>query len=76
MAIVKTRCVTHNDKNIPLTAHRANSRGNDSVHMKQLSGSLSHHGVTLKHNDHLAVMTRSTNKVTLKLEQGKYSEKA
>jgi hypothetical protein len=66
-----TRIVVHNDKNIPLTAHRANPRGTDSVHMKQLFESLNHHGVNWRmgHNDHLAIMTKSTNKVTLKLEQ-------
>jgi hypothetical protein len=33
---------------------------------------LSHHGVNQRmgHSDHLAMMTRSTNKVTLKLGQG------
>jgi hypothetical protein len=34
---------------------------------------LSYHGINrrIESNDHLAMMTRSTNKVTLKLEQGK-----
>jgi hypothetical protein len=38
----------------------------------------SHHSVYWRMgcNDHLAMMTRSTNKVTLKLEQGQSSEKA
>jgi hypothetical protein len=37
---------------------------------------LSYHGVNrrMRSNDHLAMMTRSTNKVTLKLEQGQSSE--
>jgi hypothetical protein len=72
------RIIVHNDKNIPLTAHRANPRGTDSVHMKQLSGLLNHHGINQRIgcNDHLAMMTRSTNKVTLKFEQGQSSEKA
>jgi hypothetical protein len=62
----------------PLTTHRANLRGTDSVHMKQLSGLLHHHRVNWRIgcNDHLAMMTRSTNKVTLKLEQQQSSEKA
>jgi hypothetical protein len=73
-----TRIIIHNDKNIPLTTHRANSRGTDSVYMKQLSRLLSHHGINQKmgRNDHLAVTIKSTNKATLKLEQGQSSEKA
>jgi hypothetical protein len=73
-----TRIIIHNDKNIPLTAHRVNSGGTDSVHMKQLFGLLSHHGVNQRMgcNYHLAIMRKSTNKVTLKLEQGQSSEKA
>jgi hypothetical protein len=72
-----TRIIIHDDKNISVTTHRVNSRRTDSVHMKQLSGLLSHHGVNQRmgHNDHLAMMTRSTNKVTLKLEQGQSLEK-
>jgi hypothetical protein len=37
---------------------------------------LSHHGVNCRmgNSDHLAMMTRDTNKVTLKLEQGQSSE--
>jgi hypothetical protein len=37
---------------------------------------LSHHGVNqrMESSDHLAMMIRSTNKVTLKLEQGQSSE--
>jgi hypothetical protein len=74
----RARIIIYNDKNIPLTAHRVNPRGTDSVHMKQLPGLLSHHGVNRRmgHCDHLAMMARSTNKVTLKLEQGQSSEKA
>jgi hypothetical protein len=73
-----TRIIVYNDENIPFTANRVNPRGNDSVHMKQLSGSLSHHGVNRRMgcSDHLAMMTRSTNKVTLKHEQGQSLEKA
>jgi hypothetical protein len=55
-----------------------NPRGTDSVHVKELSGSLSHHGVNRRmgRNDHISMMTWSTKKVTLKLEEGQYSEKA
>jgi hypothetical protein len=71
-----TRIVVNDDKNIQLAAHGANSRGTDSVHMEQLSELRSHHGVNQKmeSSDHLAMMTRSTNKVTLKLEQRQSSE--
>jgi hypothetical protein len=73
-----TRIVINDDKNIPLIAHGANPRGTDSVHMKHLSGLLSHHGVNrrMRSSDDLAMTTRSTNKVTLKLEQGQFSELA
>jgi hypothetical protein len=73
-----TRVIIHNDKNIPLTSHKANLRGTGSVHMKQLTRLLSHHVVNQRmgHSDHLAMMIRSTNKATLKLEQGQSSEKA
>jgi hypothetical protein len=59
------------------TSH-LNSRGTDNVHMKQLSMLLNHHDVNRRmgHNNHLAMTTRSTNKVTLKLEQGQSLEKA
>jgi hypothetical protein len=40
-----TRIVVNVDKNIPLSAHGANLREADSVHMKQMSGLLNHHGV-------------------------------
>jgi hypothetical protein len=71
-----TRIVINNNKNIPLVSHRMNSRGTDSVHIEQLSGLLSHHGINqrMRSNDHLTITTRSTNKVTLKLEQGQSSE--
>jgi hypothetical protein len=70
------RIVVNDDKNIPLIAHGANLRWTDSVHMEQLSSLLSHHGLNqrMKSNDHLTMMIRSTNKVTLKLEQGQSSE--
>jgi hypothetical protein len=70
--------IIHNDKNIPLITHIVNPRETDSVLMKQLSGLLSHHGVNQRmgHIGHLAMTARSTNKVTLKLEQGQSSEKA
>jgi hypothetical protein len=73
-----TRIIIHNNGNIPPTAHRANTRGTDSVHMKQMFGLLSHYGVNrrMECTDHLAMTTRSINKVTLKLEQGQSSEKA
>jgi hypothetical protein len=37
---------------------------------------LSHHGINQRmgSSDHLAMMTRSTNQITLKLEQGQSSE--
>jgi hypothetical protein len=65
-----TRIVINNDKDIPLASHGANPRGTDSVHMEQMSGLLSHHGINQRmvSSDHLAMTTRSTNKVTLKLE--------
>jgi hypothetical protein len=71
-----TRVVINNDNDIPLASHGANLRGANSVHMEQLSGSLSQHGVNWRmgSSDHLAMTTSSTNKVTLKLEQGKSSE--
>jgi hypothetical protein len=71
-----TRIVVNDDKNIPLAAHGANPRGTDSVHMEQQSRLLNHHSVNrrMRSNDHLTMMTRSTNKVTLKLEQGQSSE--
>jgi hypothetical protein len=71
-----TRIVINDDKNIPLATHGANPRGANSVHMEQLSGLLSHHGISRRmgSSDYLAMMTRSTNKVTLKLEQGQSSE--
>jgi hypothetical protein len=67
-----TWIVINNDKSIPLASHGANLRGIDSVHMEQLSRLLSHHDVNQRmgHSDYLAMMIRSTNKVTLKLEQG------
>jgi hypothetical protein len=72
-----TRIVINDDKNIPLTAHGANLRGTDSLHMKQLSGLLCHHGVNRRMGcgNHLSMMTGETNKVTLKLEQGQSLEK-
>jgi hypothetical protein len=72
------RVIIHNDNNIPLTAHIANLRGTDNVHMKQLSRLLSHHGVNRRMGciNRLAMMIRSINKVTLKLEKGQSSEKA
>jgi hypothetical protein len=67
-----TRIVVNDDINIPLVSHGSNPRGTDSVHMQQLFRLLSHHGVNRRigSSDHLVMMTRSTNKVTLKLEQG------
>jgi hypothetical protein len=67
------RIVINNDKNIPLADHGANPRGTDRVHMEQLSVLLSHHGINRRmgSSDHLAMTTRSTNMVTLKLQQGK-----
>jgi hypothetical protein len=73
-----TRVVINNDKDKPLASHGVNPRGTDSVHMEQLFGLLSHHGINrrIESIDHLAMTTRSTNKITLKLEQGQYSEYA
>jgi hypothetical protein len=70
------RVVVNNDKDIPLASHGANPRGTDSVHMEQLSGLLSHHDINRRmgSSDHLTMMIRSTNKVTLKHEQGQSSE--
>jgi hypothetical protein len=70
------RIVVNDDKDVPLVSHGANPRGADSVHMEQLSGLLSHHGINwrMESSDHLIMMTRSTNKVTLKLEQRQSSE--
>jgi hypothetical protein len=71
-----TRIVINNDKDIPFASHGANPRGTDSVHMEQMSGLLSHHSINQRmvSSDHLAMTTRSTNKVTLKLKYGKSSE--
>jgi hypothetical protein len=70
------RIVINDDKNIPLATHGENPRGIDSVHMEQLSGLVSHHGLNrrMRRSDHLAMTTRSTNKVTLKPEQEQFSE--
>jgi hypothetical protein len=66
-----TRTVINDEKNKPLGSHGANSRRIDSVHMEQLSGLLNHHGVNRRmgRSDHVAMTTRSTNTITLKLEQ-------
>jgi hypothetical protein len=71
-----TRIVINDGKNIPLVTNGANPRGTDSVLMEQLSGLLSHHSINgrIGSSDHLAMMTSSTNKITLKLEQGQSSE--
>jgi hypothetical protein len=70
------RIVINDNKNKPLSTHGVNSRGTNSVHIEQLSGLLSHHGVNQRigRRDHLAMMTRSTNKITLRLEQWQSSE--
>jgi hypothetical protein len=72
------KVVVNNDKDIPLASHGANPRGTDSVHMEQLSKLLSHHGINqiMESSDHLAMTTRSINKITLKLEQGQSSKYA
>jgi hypothetical protein len=64
------RVVINNDKDIPLASHRANLRGTDNVYIELLSKLLSHHGVNrrMRSSDHLAVTTKSTNKVTHKYE--------
>jgi hypothetical protein len=73
---IVTRIVINDDKNIPLASHGVNLRGTESVHMEQLFRLLSHHGVNRRMgcSDHLSMTTRSTNEVTLKLEQGQSSE--
>jgi hypothetical protein len=43
-----TRIVINDDKNIPLSTYGTKSRGTDSVHMEQLSGTGSTNKVTLK----------------------------
>jgi hypothetical protein len=70
------RIIIINDKNVPLASHGANPRRTDSVHMEELSRVLSHHGINQRmgSSDHLAMMTRSTNQITLKLEQEQSSE--
>jgi hypothetical protein len=39
------RVVINNDKDITLASHGANLRRVDTVHMEQLSGLLSYHGI-------------------------------
>jgi hypothetical protein len=70
------RIVINNDKDIPLASYGLNPKGTDSVNMEQLFGLLNHHGLNQRmgSNNHLAMTTKSTNKVTLKLEQGQFSE--
>jgi hypothetical protein len=70
------RIVINNDKDIPLASYGLNPKGTDSVNMEQLFGLLNHHGLNRRmgSNNHLAMTTKSTNKVTLKLEQGQFSE--
>jgi hypothetical protein len=72
------RIVINDDKGVPLASHRANPRGIDNVHMEQLYRMLNHHDINqiMKSSGHLAMMTRNTNKVTLKLEQWQSSEYA
>jgi hypothetical protein len=71
-----TRIVINNDKNIPLASHGANPRRINSVHIEYLFGLLSHHGVNRRmgSSDLLAMLTRSTNQVTVKLEEGQSLE--
>jgi hypothetical protein len=70
------RIVINDDKDVPLASHGAKLRGTDIVHMEELSVLLSHHGINRRmgSSDHLAMVTRSTNKVTFKLEQRQSSE--
>jgi hypothetical protein len=70
------RIVINNDKNIALASHGVNPRGTNSVHMEELSRALSHHSVKrrMESSDHLTMTITSTNKITLKLEQGQSSE--
>jgi hypothetical protein len=71
-----TRIIVNNDKNVPLASHGANPRSTDSVHIEYLSRVFSHHGVNQRmgNSNHLAMMTRSTNQITLKFEQRQSSE--
>jgi hypothetical protein len=70
------KIVINDDKNVQLASHGVNPRGTDNVHMEYLSRVLSPHGINhrMGSSDHLAMTTRSTNKVTLKLEQGQSSK--
>jgi hypothetical protein len=71
-----TRIIANDNKDVPLASHGANPRRTDGVHMEELFWVLSHHGVNRRmgSNDHLAMMTRSTNKITLKLKKRQSSE--
>jgi hypothetical protein len=71
-----TRIIINDDKDVPLASYGANPRRTDSVYMEQLSRVLSHHGINRRmgSSDHLAMITMSTNQITLKLEQGQSSE--
>jgi hypothetical protein len=67
-----TRIVINDDKDIPLASHGTNPRGTDNIHTELLN----HHGVNrrMESIDHLVMTTKSTNKVTLKLEQEQSSK--
>jgi hypothetical protein len=67
-----TRIVINDDKNIPLAAHGANPRGINSVHMEQLFGLLSHHGVNQRmgSSDHLAMMIRAQIRLLSNFSKG------
>jgi hypothetical protein len=71
-----TRIVINDDKNVPPASHGENPRRINSVHMEELSRVLNHHGINERMGscDHLAMTTRCTNQITLKLEQGQSSE--
>jgi hypothetical protein len=71
-----TRIIINDDKNVRLASDGVNPRRTDSVHMEYLSRVLSHHGINQRmgSSNHLAMTTRSTNQITLKLEQRKSSE--
>jgi hypothetical protein len=71
-----TRIIINGDKDISVASHGVNPRRTDSVHMEYLSKVFHHHGINRRtgSSGHLAMMTRSTNQITLKLEQRQSSK--
>jgi hypothetical protein len=73
------RIVITDDKNIPLASHGGNREELTVSIWSNCPGCSAITVLTREWmgcKDHLAMMTRSTNKVTLKLEQGQSSKKA